>query len=112
MTTNATIDENKLNEFMGKAVGEMGAAMNGALILIGDELGLYKAMNGAGPMRAADLALATGTNERLVREWLSAQAAGGYVEYDATTQKFTLPPEQGLALAVEGSPCFIPGAFQ
>ena len=108
----ASIDEAKLNDFMGQAVMDMGAAINAALVLLGDRLGLYKAMHGAGPLTAAELAAKTGTSERYVREWLSAQAAGGYVTYDAASDRFTLPPEQGLALAVEDSPCFIPGAFQ
>jgi SAM-dependent methyltransferase len=106
------VDEGKLNEFMGKALGDMGAALNTALVLIGDRLGLYKAMAGAGPMTSSELARKTGTTERYVREWLSAQAAGGYVTYDAHTQTFTLPDEQAMALAVENSPAFIPGAYQ
>ena len=69
------VDEAKLNEFMGKAVGEMGAAMNAALVLLGEKLGLYKAMAGAGPLTPADLAKKSNTNERYVREWLNAQAA-------------------------------------
>src|SRR5436853_4498374 len=104
------IDESKLNEFMGKALLDMGAAMNTALVIIGDQLGLYKAMAGAGPLNSAELAAKTGTTERYIREWLSAQAAGGYVTFDPTTQKFTLPDEQALALAVENSPAFISGA--
>jgi SAM-dependent methyltransferase len=106
------VNEAKLNQFMGQALGEMGAAINTALVILGDRLGLYKAMAGAGPMTAAELAKKTGTAERYVREWLSAQAAGGYVTYDAATLKFTLPDEQAFALAVEGSPAFIPGAYQ
>ena len=106
------IDDAKLNEFMGKALGELGAAINTALVILGDRLGLYKAMAGVGPMTSAELAKKTGTTERYVREWLSAQAAGGYVTYDGATQKFTLPDEQAMALAIEGSPAFIPGAFQ
>jgi 2-polyprenyl-3-methyl-5-hydroxy-6-metoxy-1,4-benzoquinol methylase len=110
--TTQPIDPAKLDAFMNKIVGEMGAAMNAALIVLGDQLGLYKAMAGAGPMTAADLARKTGTTERYVREWLAAQAAGGYLTYDAATDTFTLPPEQAMALAEEGSPCFVPGAFQ
>ena len=112
MSTNTQIDEAKLNEFMGKALGDMGAAMNAALVLLGDELGLYKAMAGAGAMTADALAEKTGTFPRYVREWLSAQAASGYVTYDPATRTFTLPPEQAMALAQEGSPAFIAGAFQ
>jgi SAM-dependent methyltransferase len=104
------LDAARLNEFVMKAVGEMGAAMNSALILIGDRLGLYKAMAGADPMSPAELAKKTGTAERYIREWLSAQAAGGIVTYDKATQKFTLPPEQAFALADEMSPVFLPGA--
>jgi SAM-dependent methyltransferase len=109
---NLNVNDSKLNEFMSKALGDMGAAINTALVLIGDRLGLYKAMAGAGPMTPAEVAAKTGTVERYVREWLSAQAAGGYVTYDAATQKFTLPDEQAMALAVENSPAFIPGAYQ
>ncbi len=106
------INEAKLNEFMGKFVGDLGATLNAALVVIGDKLGLYKAMAGAGPLSSAELARKTETNERYVREWLSAQAAGGYVTYDAQTGRYTLPEEQALALAVEDSPAFIPGAFE
>jgi len=102
----------KLHEFVMKAVGEMGAAMNAALIVIGDKLGLYKAMSGAGPMTSAELAKKTGTAERYVREWLASQAAGGFITYDAATGKYTLPPEQALALADETSPVFLPGFFE
>ena len=105
-------DEAKLNEFMGKAVTDMGAAMHAVLILIGDRLGLYKAMGDSTPVNPAELAAKTGTNERYIREWLNANAAGGYVTYDSATKKYTLPPEQAFALAVEDSPAFLPGAFQ
>jgi len=106
------LDQMKLHEFVMKAVGEMGAAMNAALIVIGDKLGLYKAMSGAGPMTSAELAKKTGTAERYVREWLASQAAGGFITYDAATGKYTLPPEQALALADETSPVFLPGFFE
>ena len=86
--------------------------MNAALIVIGDKLGLYKAMSGAGPMTSAELAKKTGTAERYVREWLASQAAGGFVTYDAASGKYTLPPEQALALADETSPVFLPGFFE
>src|ERR1700730_3492257 len=109
---NLNVDEAKLNDFMGKALADMGAAINTSLVLIGDRLGLYKAMAGAGPMTSQELATKTGTFERYVREWLSAQAAGGYVSFDATSDKFTLPDEQAMALAVDNSPAFIPGAYQ
>src|SRR5271154_7069834 len=106
------LNEAKLHEFVMKAVGEMGAAMNAALIVVGDKLGLYKAMAGAGPMTSAEVAKKTGTTERYVREWLAAQAAGGFVTYDPATGKYTLPPEQAMALADEQSPVFLPGFFQ
>ncbi len=105
------LNEAKLHDFVMKAVGEMGAAMNAALIVIGDKLGLYKAMAGAGPMTSTELAAKTGTSERYVREWLAAQAAGQIVTYDAATQQYTLPPEQAFALADEMSPVFLPGAY-
>jgi SAM-dependent methyltransferase len=105
-------DQAKLHDFVMKAVGEMGAAVNAALIIVGDKLGLYKAMAGAGPMTSAELAAKTQTHERYVREWLSAQAAGGFVTYDAGSGKFTLPNEQAMALADEQSPVFLPGFFQ
>lgn len=106
------VNQDKLNEFLGKAVGDIGAAMSANLVLIGDRLGLYKAMAKMGPVTPAELAKATKTTERYVREWLSNQAAGGYVTYDAATGRFALPPEQAFALADETSPCFLPGAFQ
>ncbi|MDQ3624948.1 MAG: class I SAM-dependent methyltransferase [Verrucomicrobiota bacterium] len=112
MTTTASIDHAKLEAFMGQAVADMGAAMNAALVLLGDQLGLYKAMVDAGPLTPRDLALKTGTRERYIREWLCAQAAGGYVDYNAADGTYTLPPEQALALAIEDSPCFIAGAYQ
>lgn len=105
------VNPDKLNAFMGQVVGELGAAMNAALVLIGEKLGLYKAMAGAGPMTADELAAKTQTDARYVREWLSAQAAGGFVTYDATSQMFLLPDEQAFALAVEDSPAYLPGAF-
>ena len=93
------INEDKLNAFMGQVVGELGATVNAALIVIGDRLGLYKALAAAGPVTPAELAERTGTTERYVREWLNAQAAGGYVEYDAGPGRYLLPPEQAMALA-------------
>ncbi|MGH7208909.1 MAG: class I SAM-dependent methyltransferase [Nitrospiraceae bacterium] len=106
------VNQDKLNEFLGRAVGDIGAAMSANLVLLGDRLGLYKAMAKMGPVTPAELAKATKTAERYVREWLSNQAAGGYVTYDASTGRFTLPAEQASALADESSPAFLPGAFQ
>jgi 2-polyprenyl-3-methyl-5-hydroxy-6-metoxy-1,4-benzoquinol methylase len=106
------INEVKLQEFMGKALGDIGAGMSAVLVLIGDKLGLYKAMARIGPVTPAELAKETNTAERYLREWLSNQAAGGYLTYDATTGRYTLPQEQAHALADETSPVFLPGAFQ
>ena len=111
-TTVQTIDEDKLNEFMGRFVADLGAAVSSALVVIGDRLGLYRAMADGEPVSPSVLAARTGTNERYVREWLSNQAAGGYVGYDPSSGTFSLSPEQSFALAQEGSPAFVPGAFQ
>ena len=105
------IDEAKLNEFMGNFVRDMGAVAHASTIVIGDQLGLYKAL-AERPMTAVELAARSACDARYVLEWLSAQAASGYAQYDPATQKFSLSEEQALALAVEGSPAFIPGAFQ
>jgi SAM-dependent methyltransferase len=107
------INQEKLNEFMGRAVVDIGATLHAGLVLIGEKLGLYKALaNGDGPLTPAELALKTGTTERYVREWLNSQAAGGYVTYDADTGRYSLSPEQAFTLANEDSPAYIPGAFQ
>jgi 2-polyprenyl-3-methyl-5-hydroxy-6-metoxy-1,4-benzoquinol methylase len=106
------INQDKLHEFLGKAIVDFGATFNAALIRIGDKLGLYKALASGGPQTPADLAKRTGTAERYVREWLSAQAAGGYVTYDSSNEKFHLSEEQAFAMADESSPVFLPGAFQ
>ena len=105
------IDESKLNEFMGNFVRDMGAVAHASTIVIGDQLGLYKAL-AERPMTAEELATRTECDARYVLEWLSAQAASGYAQYDPATKQFSLSEEQALALAVEGSPAFIPGAFQ
>ena len=105
------IDEAKLNAFMGAFVGDLGATIHAVTVVIGDELGLYKALAGAS-LTAEQLAEKTGTDPRYVREWLSAQAASHYVHYEPADATFHMDDEQTLALAVEGSPAFIPGAFQ
>jgi len=107
-----TLDEDKLNAFVFRAVEEVGATLNTALVVMGDRLGLYRAMAGAGPLSPAEIAARTDTTERYVREWLNAQAAGGYVEYDPESGRYTLPPEQALALTAEDSPAYLPGIFQ
>src|SRR2546430_1825301 len=93
------INMDKLNAFMGQVVGELGATVNAGLIVLGDRLGLYKAMAESGPITSAELAEKTRTAERYVREWLNAQAAGGFVEYTPETQRYLLPPEQAMAQA-------------
>ncbi len=106
------IDQKKLEAFLGKAIGDMGAAISALLVHIGDKLGLYKAMAGAGPLTPAELAARTGTTERYVREWLNNQAAGGYVDYDPKTGRYSLNEEQAQCLANEDSPTFLPGGYE
>src|SRR3954451_13768977 len=107
-----TIDGAKLEQFVFRAVDEVGATLNAALVVMGDKLGLYKALAGAGPLTPTELAERTKTAERYVREWLNQQAAGGYVEYDPDTGAYTLPPEQANALTDSESPAYLPGFFQ
>src|SRR5277367_1016348 len=104
------INEEKLNAFLGKVVGDVGAAMSAALVVVGDKLGLYKAL-ATGPQTPAELAKKTETAERYIREWLNSQAAGGYVAYDAASGRYHLEPEQAMALADETSPASVPGLF-
>ncbi len=105
------LDPKKVEKFLFQFVNDLGASMCAALTLVGEKLGLYKAMANAGPITAAELAARTSTSERYVREWLSAQAANGYVEYDAKTDRFFFPAEHALLLANEDGPAYIPGAF-
>lgn len=105
------IDEAKLNAFMQGFVHDLGAVAHAATIIVGDQLGLYKALAEA-PSTSDALAAKTSLDARYVREWLSAQAAAQYVEYDEATDTFSMNEVQTLALATEGSPAFIPGAFQ
>jgi SAM-dependent methyltransferase len=109
--TTATIDETKLHDLLMKVVGDMGAAFSGPLVVLGHRLGLYEALAGRAAT-PAELAKATGTAERYVREWLNNQAAGGYVEYDPRTGRYSMTPEQAAAFADESSPAFMPGAFE
>jgi SAM-dependent methyltransferase len=106
------IDGEKLEQFVFRAVDEVGATLGAALVVMGDKLGLYRALAGAGPLTPVELARRSGVAERYVREWLNAQAAGGYVEYDGATGTYTLPPEQAMALTDESSPAYLPGFFQ
>jgi len=106
-----TIDETGLQEFMGRFVGDLGAALHATTVIIGDKLGLYTAMGDAQWLTPADLAQRTGTDERYVREWLCAQAASGYAEYAPGTGCFRLTPEQAACLADRESPTYLPGAL-
>jgi 2-polyprenyl-3-methyl-5-hydroxy-6-metoxy-1,4-benzoquinol methylase len=112
-TTEAVeVDGDKLMQFVFRAVDEVGATLNAALVVMGDKLGLYRALAGSGGLSAAELAERTGTAERYVREWLNAQAAGGFVAYEPDSGQYTLPPEQTVALTDESSPAYLPGFFQ
>jgi SAM-dependent methyltransferase len=106
-----SVTEDKLNAFLGKAVGDLGASVSAVLMLIGDELGLYAALAGH-RLSAEELAQKTGTNARYIREWLGNQAAGGYVEYDGASDKYYLNEEQELCLADPNGPVDLPGAYQ
>jgi SAM-dependent methyltransferase len=101
----------KLNELVGKLVGDLGAAIAGASILLGDRLGLYRAMGDGAWVTSSELATKTALHERYVREWLSGQAASGYIDYDPARNAFSLSPEQAMTFAEEGSPAFFAGAF-
>jgi SAM-dependent methyltransferase len=105
------IDQAKLEAFMGQAVTDMGAVISAPLMVIGEKLGLYKAMAHAGPLTSQEVADRSGAAERSVREWLGNQAAGGYVTYDPDSDRYTLPDEQALALADEDSPFYILGMY-
>jgi SAM-dependent methyltransferase len=108
----APIDPQKLDAFVGKMVGDLGAAVSAALVLIGDNLGLYKTLRRLGPATSGELAEAAGVSERYVREWLSAQAAADYVAYDRTSGRFFMTPEQAAVFADEDSPAFMAGGFE
>ncbi|MGH9250949.1 MAG: class I SAM-dependent methyltransferase [Acidimicrobiales bacterium] len=114
MSTTETppLDQARLDAFVGRFLGDLGTAMHLPTVLVGDRLGLYRAMADGEPVTPADLAERTGTNERYVTEWLAAQAAAAYVDYEADTGTFRLPPEHAALLIDQGAPVFIPGAFQ
>ncbi|MBY2933776.1 class I SAM-dependent methyltransferase [Rhizobium leguminosarum] len=105
-------DMQKLDALVGRLVGDVGAAMSGALVVLGDQVGIYKAMADGTPMSVQDLAKKTGIKERYLREWLSAQAAADYVAYDEKTDRFSLTPEQAMVFGEENSPAFFVGAFE
>jgi SAM-dependent methyltransferase len=106
------IDPDKLMAFVFRAVDEVGATLNTALVVMGDRLGYYRSMADGRAVTAAELAERTGTGEHYAREWLNAQAAGGYVEYDQLARRYTLPAEHAAALVDESSPAYLPGFFQ
>jgi 2-polyprenyl-3-methyl-5-hydroxy-6-metoxy-1,4-benzoquinol methylase len=106
------VNEEKMNELLGRFLNDFGATFHSAMAVIGDKLGLYKALADGGPLTSEELAQRTGTTERYVREWLASQAAGGYASYDAATRRFFLTEEQAFALTDENGPVFLPGAFQ
>jgi SAM-dependent methyltransferase len=106
------IDQHKVNDLLGRVVGDLSSGYGGVMVSIGDKLGLYKAMAGAGPLSSQELAKRSGCAERYVREWLNAQAAGGYVVYHARSGTYELTPEQAFVLADDASPVFIPPAWQ
>ena len=106
-----TINEDKMNQFLGKVVGDFGAALSSSLVYIGQKLGLYKALADSGRVTPAELAEKTSTNERYVREWLINQAASGYVNYSAKTGRYSMSPEQAVALTDESSPFYVGGGF-
>jgi SAM-dependent methyltransferase len=112
MAITQDIDQAALEAFMGRFIGDLGAALSAPLVAIGDRLGLYRALAAHGSLTAEELAGWTDTDPRYVREWCSNQAAGGYISYDRDEDRFFLDPVQSMALAQEGSPAFIPGAFQ
>jgi hypothetical protein len=107
----STLDMNKLNAFIGQFVTDLGATVHAGMVVIGEKLGLYKAL-AEGPVTVSELAAKTKTDQRYVREWLASQAAGNYINYDEQTGKFSLSEEQAFALANEDSPAYLPGAFE
>jgi 2-polyprenyl-3-methyl-5-hydroxy-6-metoxy-1,4-benzoquinol methylase len=109
--TSQNVNPDKLNEFIGKFAADFGATLHAPTVIIGEKLGLYKAMAASGELTPSALATKTGTAERYVREWLSAQAAAGYAMYNPKTGTYWLTPEQAFTLADEKSPVYLPGAF-
>jgi hypothetical protein len=111
VTQSAQINEDKMNAFLGKVVGDFGAALSSSLVYIGQKLGLYKALASGEAVTPAELAEKTATNERYVREWLINQAASGYVDYDSGSGRYSLSSEQATALTDESSPFYVGGGF-
>ena len=112
-SSQTAIDNEKLQQFMGKILSDFEGAASSVLVYIGDKLGLYKAMYDFGkPITSQELANLTATSERYIREWLANQAAGGYLVYDSNSQRYTLPVEHAQALVNENSPVYAVGGFQ
>jgi hypothetical protein len=105
------VDEAKLNQFIGQMLGDLGGALSVSMVRMGDRLGLYKALHANGPMTSAELATKANVAERYAREWLSHQAASGYLSYDPDTGRFALPPEQAMVFAEPESPVYMQGGF-
>ena len=105
-------DQDRLDQFLAQAIGDLGATVSAAMVVLGDRLGLYRAMADGTPMTAEVLADRTGTSPVYLRPWLANQAAGGYVAYDASSQLFSMTPEQACVLADEDGPAFFPGSMQ
>ncbi len=106
------LNEDKLHEFVGKLLGDLGGAFSVPLVRIGEKLGLYDALFEAGTASVAELAQTTGTNERYIHEWACAQAASGYLDYDAAAETFTMTPEQAMVFGIADSPVALSGAFE
>jgi hypothetical protein len=106
------VNETNLQQFLGKMLGDAGAALGVGLVILGDRFGLYKALAAGDQLTAAELASRTGTAERYVREWAAAQAVAGYVNFDLATERFSMSPEQALVLADENGPAFFPAMFE
>jgi len=111
-TAAPALDEAKVEEFVGKAIGDFSSAQTVALAIIGDRLGLFKDMAGNGPATAAELARRTNVDERYALEWLRGMSSAGYLEHDRSSDAFSLPPEHAPVLAQEGGPMFMMGGFQ
>src|SRR5690348_12284327 len=111
MSAEASMNMNKVQELAFRVVGDMGGAFIMALGYIGDRLGLFKAMAGAGAVTSAELAAKTALNERYVREWLRAMVASEYLNYDPASERYVMTTEQEFVLANEDSPLFVGGAF-
>lgn len=107
-----SVNQQKLDTLVGRLFGDLSAGYGGVMVSLGDKLGLYRVMAGAGPLSSQEIAGRSGCGERYVREWLNSQVAGGYVDYHPASETYELTPEQGAVLADETSPVFLPHAWQ